>query len=970
MRKLMVIAMAHIVALQVFGHGLFAQNRFEIPLTVTDGVTTQVLYFGILPGGHFCIDPSDSINGHREFFLPPSRESFDARFVYPRGNGGALCFDQGSWCDYRPFTSPNQADTFKVKTYLGVGSSIALSWPSGLSAYFPNLHLRYVNEMGLPVFVDMLTDTSVANIPGDPATILITSAPAAPQSRFEIPLIVTDGVITQVLYFGILPGAHFCIDPSDSINGHVEWFIPVFPPGGVFDARFVYPRSGVGGGACFDQGSYCDFRPFISETQKDTFRVKSQLGMEAAMIFSWPPGLASYFEELTLRYFNGSDYVYVNMLTSASVDVTSAGDPATVSIFSSRLAGPGPSLQLSPPSLAFGGVPVGGSATLPVTAANFGTVNPLTITGAGLPAGYSIVPNVFPIEIPPLGSHIFNVTFSPPVIGQFNGDVLFSHNGPGNMTSLPVTGRAIGEPPFEVPLTITDGVWGDTLYFGILPDANFCIVPTDGMNGHFEFILPPCPPVSGVFDARFTWPRNGSDPAFCFDQGSYCDFRPYLSVVQMDTFKVRATRGSGTAMVFSWPAGLSAYFSQLTLRYFNGASTVNLNMLAETSADLSALGDFVSVTILAGGLPSPFATCDLSPRYIDFGYVAIGDAMTLPVTVTNRGTTDVLSITGVVPPAGYAVVPNPPGSFPLSVGPGASRRFDVTFSPSAIGPFNGYVVFTHNAAEGDTRLPVTGTGTSERVALNVPLIITDGQGTHALHFGILPDAHFCIVPLEGVAGYFENFIPPPPPVGAFDARFVWPRSGSNLDCFDQGSYNDFRPYISGAQRDTFKVRAQFGQGTAMIISWPTGLAPYFDQLTLRYFDGNGYVDVNMLEQMYADITSAGNPGFAYIYATGRDNNSADVGKQEALPARFALYQNYPNPFNPSTRIVFGVPSQGFVSLRVFDVLGREVATLVDGVLEPGEHSVEWRAQGMSSGVYIYRLTTTNRTLARTMLLLR
>jgi hypothetical protein len=74
-----------------------------------------------------------------------------------------------------------------------------------------------------------------------------------------------------------------------------------------------------------------------------------------------------------------------------------------------------------------------------------------------------------------------------------------------------------------------------------------------------------------------------------------------------------------------------------------------------------------------------------------------------------------------------------------------------------------------------------------------------------------------------------------------------------------------------------------------------------------------------------------------------------------IPAQSRLEQNYPNPFNPTTRIPFMVRESQIVSLKVYDVLGREVATLVNESLTPGSYEVTFDAAGLASGVYIYRL---------------
>lgn len=89
-----------------------------------------------------------------------------------------------------------------------------------------------------------------------------------------------------------------------------------------------------------------------------------------------------------------------------------------------------------------------------------------------------------------------------------------------------------------------------------------------------------------------------------------------------------------------------------------------------------------------------------------------------------------------------------------------------------------------------------------------------------------------------------------------------------------------------------------------------------------------------------------------------------------LPSGYGLNQNFPNPFNPSTVISYQVPVSGAVSLRVFDVLGREVATLVDGPVHAGNHQARFDASGLPSGVYFYTLDAGDFTTTKRMLLIR
>ena len=86
-----------------------------------------------------------------------------------------------------------------------------------------------------------------------------------------------------------------------------------------------------------------------------------------------------------------------------------------------------------------------------------------------------------------------------------------------------------------------------------------------------------------------------------------------------------------------------------------------------------------------------------------------------------------------------------------------------------------------------------------------------------------------------------------------------------------------------------------------------------------------------------------------------DNEVSVPQEKNEVPRQFVLSQNYPNPFNPSTNISFSIPAKSFVSLKVFDLLGKEVATIVSEEMSAGTYSRQWNAVTMSSGVYFYRL---------------
>jgi hypothetical protein len=137
------------------------------------------------------------------------------------------------------------------------------------------------------------------------------------------------------------------------------------------------------------------------------------------------------------------------------------------------------------------------------------------------------------------------------------------------------------------------------------------------------------------------------------------------------------------------------------------------------------------------------------------------------------------------------------------------------------------------------------------------------------------------------------------------------------------------------------------------------------------------------DTLWIDTLGTSWPRFYYLTAVdsaGNESAASDtvvlgpvvgVGSEEPLrPFAFHIDPNYPNPFNPTTNIRFEVGHPGLVRLRVFDVLGRQVAALVDGFRSAGRYNVVWDAADVSSGVYFCRLESEGRSATMRMVMMR
>jgi hypothetical protein len=184
---------------------------------------------------------------------------------------------------------------------------------------------------------------------------------------------------------------------------------------------------------------------------------------------------------------------------------------------------------------------------------------------------------------------------------------------------------------------------------------------------------------------------------------------------------------------------------------------------------------------------------------------------------------------------------------------------------------------------------------------------------------------------------------------------------------------------SGVNYDTYSnsKRGLNGKGAEMAISWNDlynlgpGLIP--NNVSLKFVSviaggfnwGAGDSSPNNLDtdgdvgpdsliylaEIFPDQNGDGIPDPTIIISSIETSKLAG-----SIPVDYALYQNYPNPFNPSTIITFDLPRSSFVELKIFDILGREISTLLNNELDAGKHIIKFSAENLSSGIYFYKIS--------------
>ena len=189
----------------------------------------------------------------------------------------------------------------------------------------------------------------------------------------------------------------------------------------------------------------------------------------------------------------------------------------------------------------------------------------------------------------------------------------------------------------------------------------------------------------------------------------------------------------------------------------------------------------------------------------------------------------------------------------------------------------------------------------------------------------------------------------------FDYLLVF--SSKPTNAVKPGSYYSYQPKVFNYYKDTLSFQLiappswlSVNSNTGLL----TGIAPSQE--------GNIVVTIN--------VTDKHGNADSQTFTLYISNSITRVKQTNNLPSKFSLSQNYPNPFNPTTTIEYQIPDASFVTLKIYDVLGREVATLVNEEKPAGKYSVNFNLPNFSSGVYFYKLTAGNYVQIKKMVLLK
>jgi hypothetical protein len=770
-----------------------------------------------------------------------------------------------------------------------------------------------------------------------------------------------------------------------------------------------------------------DFRGYTSAAQIDTFQINvygdgnTSLVGTGSITIGWPAGLHSYCDSLVLKLKTGSVFNTVARIGNVAGSYTddNAGGSNNVKYLLIKYGAfqppPGPFCDPAPASLSLGNVSAN-VTTNTITIGNHGATNALVVTGITAPAGFTAT--MANTTVAASGSQPLVVTFNATALaaGVYSGNIVLTHNAvTGTTTSIPVSATVV-DPAITVAPASTD--------FSIVPYPQFRDVavtltnvsPLRAVTGiAFSAVTgytvsPAITTIaaggSAVVTVRFQTQVTGgtqSGPIVITSNAPVANIGVTgISQVQGGKLKFAAPAISvldnsfnGVGDANGGPTTDGYYTATIGLHEYSGEPLKNIQFTIKTN------GQVIGYKLIK---QPKVAGWNLSSKIMRGAVQADGSSIdSINVVLWALGA-DVLDTTGL------GVAPLPLLTFGYDV---VNINVNTTTTSFELSKILGSTSLFHDAQ--------LNTAASEVITINNRINRGDVNN----------DDRVDILDLLMIVDHITGKAPLTPGSDSFIAADVapWPAGDGSVNVLDlaqlqsiilNNAYPDGNPLL-GAQvtiaqgmakvadafifhvtnnelaievknsslyrgcqirlsgysaapsdenRELAGVASKFENGTLTIVGKTSSPLAAGSHIVARLAVACRQADVDIAEAMFiAEVNGVATP------VNFEKSIVYDKAVDPTLPKEFALSQNYPNPFNPSTKINIAVPQTSQVRIVVYNMLGQEVATLVNREMAAGRYPLEWNGmdnngKAIATGTYIYRMTAGNFVETKKMMFLK